>query len=167
MAALFSLGQQILTVVEDYYATLGVTLPDRRLVLPGLPAWDCEMVGVQIDRLFRHTGNIAQQDTDPVHFTGGLALPGAVIAVWVIRCVPTPTDTGDPPSVADEEDAALSILSDATHVMAALDHAVATGEIGGCSSALFEDWSYLGPQGGLGGGVTRFRLGFDWWWSGS
>lgn len=152
-------ANQLVTSIEDGFTTAGVDLPDRRLVVPGLPAWDCELLAVQLERQFSYSGNLAAEVVEPMERSAGFALRGALFAITLLRCMPTVDDDGNPPPVADEEAAAQQVLTDSQLLLNVLVAAVRAGDLGGCSSIAFVEWANVGPDGGLGGGVLRVRIG--------
>ncbi len=155
------LAQAVRDAIHVGYAVEGVPLPDRQFVSPGLPAWDCELLAVQAERTFGHAGNLATEVLEPQLPAAGHALRGVTCAVWLIRCVPTIHDDGSNvtvPSVTEEEAAAAVILRDAQLLLNVLVAAQRAGDLPSCSGVAFEQWTNVGPQGGLGGGVLRVRL---------
>lgn len=152
-------AQQIVTSIEDGFTAGGVDLPERRLVVPGLPAWDCELLAVQLERQFSHAGNIAAEVVEPTSAAAGFAMRGALFAITLLRCVPTVDDDGNPPPVDAEEDAAHKVLVDSQLMLNVLVVAVRAGDIAGCNSLAFVEWVSAGPDGGLGGGTLRVRIG--------
>lgn len=144
--------------VEAYYTAQAVSLPAVRQVVPGTPAYDCEMLAVWVEAMFAHDGSLNAVETaigwaEPAHH-----LRFARFAVALLRCVPTLGPNGDPPSVTDNEAASLPIHQDSIMVWNAISAGQATGTIPQCSSVGFESWAAVEPAGALGGGITRFRV---------
>lgn len=160
---LYVLARGVLDAVVAGYATDGVNLPAHRLVTPGLPAWDCEGVYVQVERTFGHDGNITAETLQPLTRHAGHAMRAVSIAVTVLRCVPGVHDNGaggiSLPAPEEEEAAAELILTDAQRVLNVLVAAQKAGDLPGCNSLAFEQWQSVGPEGDLGGGLLRIRMG--------
>lgn len=155
------LAQELRDVISHGYAVAGVDLPERQFVSPGLPAWDCEILAVQLERTFGIAGNLATELIEPQLPAVGHAMRGATFAIWLIRCVPTIHDDGTNvqiPSVTEEEAAAKIIYSDVQLLLNVIVAAQRAGELPGCSGLAFEVWQTVGPQGGLSGGYLRLRL---------
>lgn len=149
--------------VVDYYEAGGYDLPSRRLVTPGLPAFDCcEMLAVQVERVFQHQGEVAQEVLQSIGAAAAATVRGASFAVWILRSVPVMKESGRmrvaPPSADDEEAAAMRILADQQLVWNALIEAQRAGTLATCDSMAMDAWTYVGPSGGIGGGVQRVRL---------
>lgn len=152
-------ADDVLAALVAGYVAQGVDLPDRQLVTPGLPAWDCDMLAVQVEREFSYSGSVAQEVIEPLTEAVAFAMRGAQLGITLLRCVPTSDEDGNPPTAASEQAAAELILTDSQRMLNVLVAAVRAGDIGGCNSVAFMEWVSQGPQGGLGGGLLRVRLG--------
>lgn len=152
-------ADDVLAAVVAGYVTAGVELPERQLIAPSLPVWDCELLAVHVERQFSYAGNLASEVVEPLTDAPGFALRGAVIAVHLIRCVPSQDDDGNPPTAAAETAAAETILRDSQLLVNVLVAAVRNGDIGTCNSVAFQEWESLTASGGLGGGRLRMRYG--------
>lgn len=155
---LYGFGLATVAAIERHYRSAQIALPDRRLVVPGLPAYDCELLGVHIERVYPFDGSVAQEliaDED-----GGVAfmMRAATVVVYMLRCVPVVTRSGSPPAAKDEEKAAEAILRDPVHLWRSLIEAQAAGTLPGCGGLGWESWESINPDGGLGGGLLRFRV---------
>lgn len=134
-------------------------LPDRQYVTNGDVMWDCEQLVVQAESTYPIQGDPRVQqywETDRE-----LGLRGLVVAVWCIRCVPDIDTVGEEiilPDASALEDSARDLLGDADSILDILVHAQIGGDLATCNGFTFENWSPVGPSGGLGGGVTRFRV---------
>lgn len=151
-------AQGIKLAIVLAYELAAVPLPEVRQVVPGTPAYDCEMLAVWPEVLLAHDGSLNQTETaiswaDPAH-----NMRFARFAVAMLRCVPTLGPNGDPPSVTDNEAASLVIQQDALMVWDAIRTGQGTGTIPQCASVGYESWAAVEPNGGLGGGVTRVRV---------
>lgn len=155
----YTVADDVLDALVAGYVAQGVDLPDRQLVTPGLPAWDCDMLAVQVEREFSYSGNLAQEVIEPLTQGVAFAMRGAQLGITLVRCVPVPDEEGNPPTAANEQASAELILTDSQRMLNVLVAAVRNGDIGGCNSVAFMEWVALGPEGGLGGGLLRVRIG--------
>lgn len=158
-ALLFDLAADVLAAVETYYVAQAVPLPERRYVSDGLVAFDCELLAVQVERVFGHEGNVAQEGIQALTAHVGFQLAGASVAVWLIRCAPMMSERGTPPTPAQIEASAQAVLGDPIRLRTALVAAQRAGQITGCNSLAFEAWEGHGPEGGMVGGLLRVRAG--------
>lgn len=158
------LANAVKDALVDGFAAAGVDLPARRFVSPGLPAWDCELLAVQAERSFGYAGNLTTEQLDPMLGAAGHTMRAVVFALHLIRCVPVVDQAAETvlvPEVGDEEEAAETILTDAQVMLTALVAAQRAGDLPRCSGLALETWTNVGPQGGLGGGILRVRLGLE------
>lgn len=158
---LWVLAESVRDAVIDGYADADVDLPEHRLITPGVAAWDCAGLYVQLERTYGTDGNIAAELLQPLSRHAGHTLRAATFGVTLLRCVPVADDHGDQvilPSVAAEEAAALEVLRDAQLLVNVLVAAERAGTLAGCHGLVIEGWSSVGPDGGLAGGVLRVRL---------
>lgn len=158
----WTVAEQVRTAIVSGYDTAGVELPDRRVITFGPPAADCEMLAVQLERVYGIGGDPTVAVLESKAPAAGFAMRGATFAVWLLRCIPDVDLALDQlvlPSVTDEEAAAAVIFTDAQLLSNVLAAAVKAGGLPGCASVAIEDWQNIEPQGGLGGGVLRLRVG--------
>ncbi len=158
------MAQAVKAAVEAGYTAAAVDLPERRFVSPGLPAWDCEIFAVQVEANLGHEGDIASEVLQPRLPGAGHTLRAIRVALHMIRCVPTVDQAADEvvvPTEAEEEDAAETILVDSQLMLNTLVAAQRAGDLPRCSGLVFEQWQNVGPEGGLGGGILRVRLGLE------
>ena len=157
---LYDMAAAALLAVQTYH---GGTLPDRQFVSAGPPVWDCALLAVHVERTEGYEGDVNVVTAQPLSAGAGFAMRAATLAVTLVRCTPAvPESKGSKvslPSVADEEDAALTLYSDSQRELNALVQAHKAGELGGCRSLAFMDWSVLGPEGGMVAGLLRVRAG--------
>lgn len=165
---LFTLAQAVLAAVETGYADNPNGLPERRYVADGQVAWDFDALGpiilwgsqvtVRILRLFPHRGDIAGEVPGAFGIVTSL---GIQVEVQLLRCAPTVSADGEfitIPSTEEIEGSAEVILADAMDVWAALLAAYRAGTLPGCGGVMFMGWDGVGPEGGLAGGTSTFRL---------
>ncbi len=157
---LYDMAAAALLAVQTYH---GGPLPERQFVSAGPPVWDCELLAVHVERTEGYEGDVATVTVQPMSSAPGFAMRAATLAVTLVRCTPAvPESKGSKvsmPSVDDEEDAALTLYSDSQRVLNALVQAHKAGELGGCRSLAFLDWSVIGPEGGMVAGLLRVRAG--------
>lgn len=158
------MAQSVKAAIEAGYTAAGVDLPERVFVSPGLPAWDCEELAVQVEANIGQEGDIAAEVLQPRLPGAGHALRAIRVALHMIRCVPTVDQAADEPVIptaAEEEYAAETILVDSQLMLNCLVAAQRAGDLPSCSGLVFEQWQNVGPDGGLGGGILRVRLGLE------
>lgn len=127
-------------VYDDY--TPPIVLPERQYVHAGEVAWDCEQVVVTVVDL-RHA------------FPGETAKPLVCspprhihMEVWIVRCVPTLDDNGNPPSPAALDAAAHTELQDLWTLAYVLWKGYSDADWGGtCASVLLGPVDTVGPLG--------------------
>lgn len=155
-------------VVNGYAAAItdglvpdDLALPEFRKVVPGLPAYDCAGLFVHNESSFSHTGNIATQIVEPQLAQAGHALVGIVVGVHLVRCVPVQDDNGNPPTVDQDEDASTIIYTDEVLMYDSVVAAQRASVLPRCSGVAFQSWTSITPNGGVGGGILRVRLGVE------
>lgn len=155
--AAFDAAASFLDVIVDGYAAEPADLPEHRLVTPGQPAWDCEGLYVQVERLFSFEGEIAAEQIQPKPARAGHAMRAAAIGITIIRCVPA----GSSATPDNEQATAELVLADAVRVWNLLLAAERAGDLRSCSDLAHQQWEAQGPGGALVGGLTRVyvRLG--------
>ncbi len=141
----------------------GGSLPARAYISGGPPAWDCELLATWCENTVGIDGNVAQEQQQPLARHAGHTMRAGVFVVTLVRCTPALPDTeGDQivlPSVAEEQAAARTLYEDGQRTLNALVAAERAGELPGCNSLVFQQWSTLGPEGGLVAGELRVRVG--------
>lgn len=128
-------------------------LPSYRYVSAGpAPADFCETLAVWVERDFT-----IEADVTVEQFISGTNLAGraAVVAVSLMRCVPSMDDQGRPPGIAEQDEAAQVVLTDAQALFNVLLDA--NRELAGCNGFSFENGTVIDPAGGSGGWTLRFR----------
>lgn len=161
---LYDLARSFLDVVVAHYLAQGVTLPERRYVCPGVPAWDCEQFTVWCESSGPHGGDPVAEQPDSQLESAGHALRYATLVVEVVRCVPTVNADNvdaEPPSADALEAAAELLYGDAILCPGAIVRAQRDGALPACSTLAVLSWQPLGPSGGLAGGALRVRVSLD------
>ena len=165
---LCDVAQACLDAVVDYYTAEGQDLPERRYVANGLPAFDATDEGhcdgqltVFVEATYGIEGNPLQENPNALLGDAGHAMRAAVLAVTIIRCVPTVGGEGHSPqipSAAEETASAREIYEDAVLMFNALLSAERAGTLPGCGSVAFLRWVNENAQGGVGGGTLRVAV---------
>lgn len=154
MADIYQLGQDLLAAVVDHFTDETIDLPERRYVTIGAPAIDCEQVVVSVSQFFSglpgaaYVGPLVPGVTSSVEF-----------AVSVVRCVATPDDRGNPPTVEDLATDAQALLADADTLRAAMFIAKKDGVFDNCNDIVIAETTAVGPEGGFGGWSQLIRVG--------
>lgn len=146
---IYDIARDVLDAVVAGYLADAVDLPARRFVSLGPPAWDCELVACWVERTFGHAGDVLAEDPDPIMAAVGHGLRAALLRIQIVRCYPTLSDAGDPPTPAVMEAATATLLEDAQRVSNILVAASKAGAIGGCNSVAMLDWVSVGPDGAM------------------
>lgn len=157
----YTIAGLVVDAIGDHYDTLSLPLPERRLVVPGLPAYDCPMVAVHVERIFPHDGNLSGEAQPQLEGEAAYYLRAVALAVYVLRCVPALNNDGSVPAVELEETAAADILRDPVHLWRSVLEALEAGELPGCGGVAWLGWESLTPEGLLGGGVLRFLVSLE------
>lgn len=139
---------QVYDIAADMLASLAARLadpPTRQYVHAGEPAWDCEALIVTVpesglQHSFPGEAATVEQCSPPRHVN---------LQAWVIRCVPTLTDNGEPPTVADLDASAAVVLADVWTMAYELWDGWRDKDWGQpCTTVLFGPVSVIGPEGG-------------------
>jgi len=134
--------------VIDIYSDAGLSLPGRRYVSEGAVAIDCELMAVELRRVFR--GLPLQENVGDLRCIG---LRTAEFHIFIFRCASVPQDSGAPPSTGTIESFAQPIYTDAWVLPSELQYRVSSGTYGfpGCENILVGNLDIVGPEGGFGG----------------
>lgn len=157
----YTIAGLVVDAIGDHYDGLSLPLPERRLVVPGLPAYDCPMLAVHVERIFPHDGNLSAEAVPQMEGEAAFQLRALAVAVYLLRCVPPLNNDGSVPAVELEEGAAADILRDPVHEWRAILDALDAGELPGCGGVAWNGWESLTPDGLLGGGVLRFLVSLE------
>lgn len=118
-----SLAVNLLQAVAGHFQQAGVTLPDRRGVVPGEPrviAWDCEQLTVSLAGIgWGQAVDLSSNSPAPGSQAGVMAVRHAVFAVTLVRCTPTRRD-GKTPDMVDLDEAGVQFMRDAGLISQAL-----------------------------------------------
>lgn len=146
---IFVTAAEILDAVVDLYADESIPLPARQLVTEGELAWDCDLVGVELRRVYR--GQPGFEDPSPISCAG---LRTAEFHVWIVRCAAPMHKDGSPPTVAAIQTVAEEVMTDAwllpTGLVTAIndpDHPLSLP----CASTVVGPLNIQGPEGGFVG----------------
>lgn len=157
----YQVAAGVVEVVSDYYEANSLPLPDRRLVTPGLPAYDCAMVAVHVERIYPHDGRVGVEQVPQLEGETAFYMRAMSVGLYVLRCVPTLDNSGAPPPSDLEEAAAADILRDPVHLWRALSAAIGDDVLPGCGGVAWEGWETITPSGALGGGLLRCRISLE------
>lgn len=160
--ALFMLADATLAAVVNYWPSTPVApLPARQFVSNGTVFWDCSQLAVTVERVFGTAGDVTVEQYVADSSLAGIR--GAIIAVHLLRPVPDiDTGAGDEahlPDVTAVTGSALDLYSDAVVVWNCLQAAQRDGRLASCQSLAYQDWTPIGPDGGLVDAVTHVRIG--------
>lgn len=141
----------------------GGTLPDRQYVAAGPPAFDCQLLSVHCLSTAGYDGNLGSLTPEAIRRGAGFAMRSGQFGITIVRCTPAVPDSKGAkvslPTVAQEEEAAELLYTDAGRVLNALVAAAKASELTGCHSIAFEGWSVIGPDGGMVAGELLVRVG--------
>lgn len=149
-------AQEVLDCVCDALALQSSCgCPCRKFVTIGNPAWDncCDgQLALVIDRIY-------VQSVFPQAEGGTITCSSPIVGEFtlqLIRCVPTMTDQGDPPTPQALSDSAANIYADMYIAYRAVVCCLAAYK----KSRLFtmRDGRTVGPQGGCGGFEIKFSV---------
>lgn len=151
----YDIASDLLTSVVDRLTAAGITVPDRQYAHAGLVAWDCESVVVTVRELIHAFPGGSGALNAPGGSTQLLVCspPRHVhMEAWIIRCVPVPSDNGDPPSAAALDASAEIVLADVWSLAYVLWAGYQAEEWGGrCASVMLGAVEVVGPEGGYVG----------------
>lgn len=132
-------------------------------------AWDdcCGTLVVAPERTFRTIEPFPTEAVDDSVCTGNPI--GVDLVVLLLRCVPVLDNMGQPPPVADMQEAYDDVLDDAALIWNALA-GPGLPALGDPDDNGVEPWlraslvqTYVGAEGGCIGVETRVTVGIDWW----
>jgi len=141
--------------------TAGAIVPQtRRGVVDGEPAWDCSELAVHVRSLQPMQGNVSTTDTTRLR-SGGLVQYTATIDVHSVRCVPAASKTVPVPLIADIDDSAEAVTSDAVAIINGLVSARSAKSLPSAETAIIGAVS-VPNSGGFGGWVVTLQVGLSW-----
>lgn len=121
----------------------------------GLVAWDdcCGQLVVTPERVFRTQEFPNEDTTDEACYGGTIAV---TLLATLVRCVPVPDDSGNPPKAADLSAAHKAVLDDAAIVWQAM-----SGEIDDEWDRASLSQSFVGGEGGCIAIESRVTIGVE------
>ena len=156
----------VLNAVTAHFAAGGVELPSRQSIAAGSPneiAWDCEQLTVALQGV--GWGQAEEAFSQNVQTGTGMSAQGsrhAVILVGLVRCTPTLSSDGNPPTPEQITSGGLAFFKDAGMLSQALvtacadlKNAVAMGRGNVARSGLIDP---IGPSGGFVGMVGSIYI---------
>lgn len=153
---LYDIADRVLSAVEAAFDAADISLPDRRYITGGEIVWDCPdgQLVVQVPRIY--VGLPAA--SDPREIRCG-TVRSAGLTVWLLRCVPTLAENGEPPPPGDLDDSGRDLLIDAWTLSSGIISAYNSDDLVEADSQVFlADLAAVGPQGGLGGWRQDLRV---------
>lgn len=154
---IYDVCDDLLTAVVTRH---GGDLPARQYVSAGEPAWDCELVATYCESAGNVDGDPTLDTFDAVKRLPGHTVRAGTFVVTIVRCTPAVIDnSANPPSVDEENAASLAVYEDAQRMFNALVAAEKAGELPGCNSIAFGQWTVVGPDGGFVAGELRVLVG--------
>lgn len=153
---LYDTASDLLDSVVARMGTVPITLPVRQYVHAGLIAYDCEQVVVTVPETgvthsFPGQAASDNQICSPPRHT--------VLEVHVVRCVPVPSDNGDPPTVTALDASAQEVLQDLWSLAYVIWEGYREGDWGStCSTVSLGPVQVNGPEGGHVGVVATVFL---------
>jgi hypothetical protein len=162
--SLNDLSVGLLAAVADALAVTNAGAPSRQFVSPGTPAFDC------CPFICVHPLTLGLADTQPLFpplepslrpHRNSINL--VALHAYTIRCVPVPSENGDPPTVAALTAAGKAISQDGWAVWNHLKQAVRDGSLfpGVLTDVFFDGGVQLDPAGGCGGWLFTVRVQLD------
>lgn len=152
------LADRALKAIVDNWPETSQPLPDRRYVTNGQVFVDCEQLTVGIERIYGTEGVVSAETWNQDAMLFGFK--SVVLSVMLLRCVPeieAVMETVTLPSGDDIDASAGVILGDAVDVWNLLQAAQDADRLATTNGLAFQDWNFIGPEGGIAGGVTRVR----------
>lgn len=131
--------------------------PERFFIAPGQPVYDC------CPQLSVHVGPVSEGVSAPPVPTASYARVNRVTLVaTIIRCLPGPDKSGNPPSAEDQQDSAIQIHADRWALWNHIWNMQRAGLIfQRCGDVIWDGIVPVIPQGGCGGSVLTLRVSYD------
>lgn len=168
---LFALADEFLNHCADALDTIAAddpTLqgaPDRQLVSPGQPVFDC------CDQLAVEITLTQDADTQPLGLAAGKRatfgrIPLVTLAGWATRCIPSIVDTPTGgiiiPTAEELHESGRQLAADAWSLYNHLFNVQQSGQFRTlCSEVFFVGVTPVLPSGGCGGNVVTIRAQLD------
>lgn len=144
----YDIAQELLTAAASM---LGATAPDRQYVTVGQPTdvvWDgCDQLVVVVSSLNPSSGLFSQPGQ-----VKGVVIPLLSLAVEVVRCFPMMDESGNPPSEADLNSAAETLLIDQKNLFCGITDEIRAGSLFSdthCDHDRLLSVEMVGPSGGM------------------
>jgi len=136
--------------------------PDRTLISPGLPAFDC------CDQLAVHASVVTDAPLSPgglsagiKHRTGG-KINHVALVVHATRCVPVPDASGNPPTAAALTAVAAQVNADGWALWNHVYNLIRDGQLFAlCDEVFWDGLRAINPSGGCGGWTLNLRAQLD------
>lgn len=158
-----TLAQTFLTACIGALDTIPIAIPpldgapSRAFVAPGLPAADC------CPQLTVHAQSLGEfYSSAPPPKASDARINGVLLIATLFRCVPTLTESGDPPSMNAQIAAGLQLDADGWALFNHLYEQVRTGVLfEKCKPVVWEGFNALVPSGACGGWTVAVRVNLD------
>lgn len=141
-------------LVSELPDLLGTPVPDRHYVHVGEVAYEIgcgDQLVVALERAAPGPPGLEQQTPLP-----GANVWTSLLAVHLVRCVPTLQPKGAPPTVLSLHAMGIQQMIDAAALRKAVRSTYKAGDWGsGCTAVLWGETVPNGPQGGVGGIICR------------
>lgn len=152
--AIYDVMSDLLTSITDYLVSESFTVPERSYVHAGQVAYDEEQLVVSANRIyFGSVANEVLRDQKLPNFPRTV-----VLEILYLECVPT-QESEDPPSSADLDASAESVLEWGVGIGNALINAYKNGVFFSCADVAVGPSVPVGPEGGYVGFSQELRLG--------
>jgi hypothetical protein len=138
-------------------ASFGRPPVSETYVASGDFAWDCcDAMAVHVKRVRPLLGPaLTAQGAQKRPPASCGTLWGADVDLYVLRCVRSVDESGNPPTGGQIDEDAFNVIADATALLSAL---TCDSSIGGCSSRGLDGYRLVGPKGGCLAVVLPLRL---------
>lgn len=141
-------GQALLDSVTDRLVLAGIEVPERRLLVAGLPAFDCEQLTVHLQTTGTVQGDPNASLQTAVGPHAAFAMRAWQFVVSLVRCVYVPDDPENINDAALQADGERS-MRDAHCLPLAVVEARDLGMIAGCRNVIVGDVVVEEPSGGM------------------
>lgn len=151
----YDTAADLLAAVSNALTAAGLALPARAYVSDGNVAFDgCETLAVEVENVRRG----APGNPGPIE-AHAYAETTVELACWLLRCVSTVDDYGNPPDTATLASSGAAVLADLAVLWDVIPLGVAAGTLWGvCREAVVAECRAVGPEGGMAGWVLRAQV---------
>lgn len=151
--AIVNLCEKILEQVVASYAAVPMDLPDRKYWTLQQPAADCEQLVVWFNQAYMGPPGDEAQTPQRCH-----SPRSAVVMIQVIRCVPTMSSRGKPPSAEQIQGASEQLATDAWLLLDIAGDLDQWDNLGGPGLGVIATVNADEPSGGFQGVTLQLTL---------